>query len=130
MSVEKNNGLSVVVNNNGHISFNADLTFGIEQKEEGDSSVHVADVVQSLVLEAIKSQVGSARLFPGGFRLVMTGCVSDVSNTNKESADATSDVEEDDKRTVVQEEDPEAEEVGETREETSNEEQEETSDES
>ena len=88
---EKNSGLSVVINNNGHIAFNADMTFAVEEKEDV-TSVHLADVVYSVVLDALKKQVGAARLSPGDFRLVLTGCVSDVSNT-KENANDTTDTE-------------------------------------
>ena len=90
---EKSSGLSVVINNNGHISFNADLNYGVEQQEEEVTSVHVADVVYSVVLEALKKQVGNARLFPGTFRLLLTGCISDVSNT-QEVVNAAEDDEE------------------------------------
>jgi hypothetical protein len=88
---EKNSGLSVVINDNGHIAFNADMNFAVEEKEDV-SSVHLADVVYSVVLDALKKQVGNARLAPGDFRLVLTGCVSDVSNT-KEKTDDTTDAE-------------------------------------
>lgn len=116
---EKSSGLSVVVNNNGHISFNADLTFAVEHQEEVDS-VHVADVVYSVVLDAMKKQVGSARLHPGDFRLVMTGCVSDITNT-KEKTDGTTDTTEADQPGVLQEEDTEAEAAGEASEEATEE---------
>jgi hypothetical protein len=88
---EKNSGLSVVINDKGHISFNTDLTFSVEEKED-IASVHLADVLYSLVLDALKKQVGAARLAPGDFRLVMTGCVSNVTSI-KEQENATQDTE-------------------------------------
>ena len=90
--IQKGSGLSVVINNNGHISFNADTAFSIEKQEE-PFSVHLADVITAVVLESIKGQVENARVFPGEFRLLLTGCISDITNV-KEKQDAASNVEE------------------------------------
>ena len=77
MTENKVNGLSLVSNKASHIVFNADVTFNIEEQADV-KSVHVSDAVYTLILDALKKQAEGAHLFPGDYRLSLTGCVSDV----------------------------------------------------
>lgn len=124
MSEERTNGLSLIANNSDHISFNADVAFSIEERE-GVPSVHLADVVYTLVLDALKKQAGGAHLFPGEHRLVITGCATNTGplQAGEEDVSATdeADGEESAPQTLGPETDAEAEESAE--EEATNEEE-------
>jgi hypothetical protein len=80
MTENRVNGLSLVANKASHIVFNADVTFNIEEQADV-KSVHVSDAVYTLILDALKKQAEGAHLFPGDYRLSLTGCVSDVTAT-------------------------------------------------
>lgn len=86
MSETRTNGLSLVVNNSRHIAFNADVTFAVEQQED-IPSVHVADAVYTLILDALKKQAEGAHLLPGDYRLVLTGVATNTVNPVGETDD-------------------------------------------
>jgi hypothetical protein len=91
MSKERTNGLSLVINNSGHIAFNADVNFSVEEKDEV-KSVHISDVLSTLVLDALKKQGQNAQLFPGDYRLVLTVCASQINNVVNQEVDNASTV--------------------------------------
>lgn len=81
MTEQKTNGISLIASDSrAHIAINADLTFNVEKQNDVEA-VHIADVLYTLVLEAIKQQAANAQLTPGEYRLVLTGMVSDVTPT-------------------------------------------------
>jgi hypothetical protein len=86
MSTDRINGISLIVNNSGHIAFNADVSFSVEEKEN-IKSVHVSDVIYTLILSALKEQASGAHLLPGDYRMVLTSCLSAIAKPEEQVSD-------------------------------------------